>query len=270
MLFVRNGPMIEGWNWYAGSDPTQIGPGQYDFETTVLHELGHALGLGGSTDPGSPTFETLAPGRTHRVVTTQDLNIPDPPAGADPLTAGGFQPIAGSASVAYAQSIVSVAVATPPVVVWAPPPGVLAPPITAGLVPATTAAPPSTAVLVASSAPAGRARPVPTSSGTTTDRSLVSLLEMARDVNPAPPSDAFTEPDDFRWEPVAAPAEAVPPVTVTRSPLPTWDDAIDAYVAESHEPARPSQAVAQSPADTTAPALSPLDSALLAGTAVAQ
>ena len=43
--------MIQGWNWYAGADPTQIGAGQYDFETTVTHELGHALGLGGSTEP---------------------------------------------------------------------------------------------------------------------------------------------------------------------------------------------------------------------------
>jgi hypothetical protein len=32
--------MIQGWNWYAGSDATQIGSGQYDFETAVMHELG--------------------------------------------------------------------------------------------------------------------------------------------------------------------------------------------------------------------------------------
>jgi hypothetical protein len=84
--------MIQGWNWYAGTDPSQIGAGQYDFETTVLHELGHALGLGGSTDPNSPMFETLAPGVAHRTVTTQDLNIPDPPEGADPQRAAGFPP----------------------------------------------------------------------------------------------------------------------------------------------------------------------------------
>jgi hypothetical protein len=82
--------MIQGWNWYAGADPTQIGAGQYDFETTVLHELGHALGLGGSTDPSSPMYETLAAGVTNRTVTTQDLNIPDPPEGADPQMAAGF------------------------------------------------------------------------------------------------------------------------------------------------------------------------------------
>ena len=89
--------MIQGWNWYAGSDPTQIGADQYDFETTVLHELGHALGLGGSTDPSSPMYETLAAGMADRTPTTQDLNIPDPPEGADPQMAAGFMP--GSAAM---------------------------------------------------------------------------------------------------------------------------------------------------------------------------
>jgi hypothetical protein len=48
----------------------------------MLHELGHALGLGGSTDSTSPTYEILASGVADRTVTTQDLNIPDPPAGS--------------------------------------------------------------------------------------------------------------------------------------------------------------------------------------------
>jgi hypothetical protein len=83
--------LIQGWNWYAGSDSTQIGASQYDFETTMLHELGHALGLGGSTDPTSPMYEVLAAGVALRTVTTQDLNIPDPPEGADPQMAVGFR-----------------------------------------------------------------------------------------------------------------------------------------------------------------------------------
>jgi hypothetical protein len=77
--------MIKGWNWYAGADATQIGADQYDFQTAVTQGLGHALGLGGSLDPSSPMFETLAAGTTHRIMTTQDHNIPDlPPTGPTP------------------------------------------------------------------------------------------------------------------------------------------------------------------------------------------
>jgi hypothetical protein len=90
--------MIQGWKWYAGADPSRIGTGQYDFETTVLHELGHALGLGGGSDPSSPMFETLTAGTTARVVTIADLNISDPPAGADPQTAAGFNAVPAAMS----------------------------------------------------------------------------------------------------------------------------------------------------------------------------
>jgi ELWxxDGT repeat protein len=82
--------LLQGWNWYAGADPSQVGPDQYDFQTTVTHEFGHAIGLGGATNVNSPMFETLAPGTSHRTMTVQDLNIPYPPEGADPLTAAGF------------------------------------------------------------------------------------------------------------------------------------------------------------------------------------
>jgi Ca2+-binding RTX toxin-like protein len=83
--------IIQGWNWYTGADPTQIGTAQYDFSTTVTHEFGHALGLGGVTDPNSPMYETLPTGVAHRAVGKADLNIPDAPVGVDPLTATGFQ-----------------------------------------------------------------------------------------------------------------------------------------------------------------------------------
>jgi hypothetical protein len=75
--------LIQGWNWYAGADPTQIGANQYDFETTVTHELGHALGLGESSNPSSAMSGTLAPATAIRTLTTADLNIPYAEAGAD-------------------------------------------------------------------------------------------------------------------------------------------------------------------------------------------
>ncbi len=75
--------LIHGWNWYAGADLTQIGANQYDFQTTVTHELGHALGLGESNVTTSAMYGTLAPGTTIRTLTTADLNIPYAEAGAD-------------------------------------------------------------------------------------------------------------------------------------------------------------------------------------------
>jgi parallel beta-helix repeat protein len=82
--------LLQGWNWYDGANPSQIGAGQYDFQTVVTHELGHALGLGGSPDPGSPMYEILASGTVHRTPTAADLNISEPDAGADPERAAGF------------------------------------------------------------------------------------------------------------------------------------------------------------------------------------
>jgi hypothetical protein len=68
--------LIQGWNWYTGSDPTAIGANQYSFVTTVTHEIGHALGLGGSTDPNSPMFESLPPGVVKGGLTVADLALP--------------------------------------------------------------------------------------------------------------------------------------------------------------------------------------------------
>jgi hypothetical protein len=84
--------MIQGWNWYAGSDATQIGSSQYDFQTTVTHELGHALGLGESTNAASAMYGTLATGTTIRTLTTADLNIPDMETAADAQRAAIIPP----------------------------------------------------------------------------------------------------------------------------------------------------------------------------------
>jgi hypothetical protein len=69
--------MIQGWEWYTGSDPTQVGAGQYDFETAVTHELGHVLGLGHSSSNTSVMYASLATGTANRVLPTADLNVAD-------------------------------------------------------------------------------------------------------------------------------------------------------------------------------------------------
>jgi hypothetical protein len=69
--------LVNGWNWYYGADPAQISPAQYDFQTVTTHELGHALGLGHSTDADSVMFPYLAPGQVRRTLTASDLSIID-------------------------------------------------------------------------------------------------------------------------------------------------------------------------------------------------
>jgi hypothetical protein len=95
--------ILAGWDWYAGSDLTQIGMGQYDFETVVIHELGHALGLGHSASPTSVMFVTLAAGTVNRVLAPADLNVPDTDGGACGLHAAIRQavgpPVAGLVEV---------------------------------------------------------------------------------------------------------------------------------------------------------------------------
>src|SRR5260370_1192129 len=69
--------IIQGWNWYAGSDATGIAVGQYDFQTVATHELGHALGLGHSANAASVMYATLTTGTTNRALAVADLNVPD-------------------------------------------------------------------------------------------------------------------------------------------------------------------------------------------------
>jgi hypothetical protein len=69
--------IVQGWNWYGGADTTQIASNQYDFETVVTHELGHAIGLGHSTNSASVMFATLNTGITNRALAVADLNVPD-------------------------------------------------------------------------------------------------------------------------------------------------------------------------------------------------
>jgi hypothetical protein len=79
--------MIQGWNRYAGADSTQIGSGQYDFETAVVHELGHVLDLGHSSNEASVMYATLAAGSTDRTLVPPDFNVPDGDSGPCALQA---------------------------------------------------------------------------------------------------------------------------------------------------------------------------------------
>src|SRR5262249_47352563 len=79
--------ILQSWNWYAGADPSAIGSDQYDFQTAITHELGHALGLGHNPDPTSTMYASLATGAVRRTVAVADLNIPDVDLGACALHA---------------------------------------------------------------------------------------------------------------------------------------------------------------------------------------
>jgi hypothetical protein len=118
--------LIQGWTWYAGADPTQIGANQYDFQTTVTHELGHALGLGEGSVTTSAMYGTLAPATAIRTLTTADLNIPYaegsadaqraalPPAGV--IVAAASSPstmVASSTTTSFTGSTSAVAAAMP-------------------------------------------------------------------------------------------------------------------------------------------------------------
>jgi hypothetical protein len=66
--------IVTGWNYYLGSDATGIAADQFDFQTVVSHELGHAIGMGHSTDGGSVMYPTLGTTETRRQLTDSDIN----------------------------------------------------------------------------------------------------------------------------------------------------------------------------------------------------
>jgi hypothetical protein len=84
--------LVQGWDWYAGADPGAIAAGQYDFESVVVHELGHAVGLGHSADAGSVMYPTLAAGAAHRDLSVADLDVADDDGGAHGLHAAPNAP----------------------------------------------------------------------------------------------------------------------------------------------------------------------------------
>jgi hypothetical protein len=67
--------IITGWDYYFGTNPDAVGAGEYDFQTVVTHELGHAVGLGHSTDTQSVMSPTLDTGTARRDLTASDLSV---------------------------------------------------------------------------------------------------------------------------------------------------------------------------------------------------
>jgi hypothetical protein len=65
--------LLQGWDWYTGNDPTVVDQGQYDYQSIITHELGHAIGVEHSSDAGSTMYDRLAKGETRRSFTAIDL-----------------------------------------------------------------------------------------------------------------------------------------------------------------------------------------------------
>jgi Ca2+-binding RTX toxin-like protein len=74
--------LLEGWNWYTGSDAAQVGADQYDYQSVVTHELGHSVGLyhdvtsyGSLNGDGYSTmYPILYTGQAHRQLSSYDVS----------------------------------------------------------------------------------------------------------------------------------------------------------------------------------------------------
>jgi hypothetical protein len=67
--------IVSGWNWYLGADPGAIGADQYDFQTVVAHELGHALRMAEGSDPTSVMYGYLSGGVARRLMSANDFGV---------------------------------------------------------------------------------------------------------------------------------------------------------------------------------------------------
>jgi hypothetical protein len=74
--------IIDGWNWYAGTDTATIGSGQYDFQTVITHEIAHSIGLGHSDVTSSVMFPELSTADARRVLLFADLKTAGEDGGA--------------------------------------------------------------------------------------------------------------------------------------------------------------------------------------------
>ena len=68
-----NVTIITSHDYYFGANASRIGAGQYDFQSVVEHELGHAVGLGDSLDANSLMYYNLGASQVHRSLTVDDF-----------------------------------------------------------------------------------------------------------------------------------------------------------------------------------------------------
>ena len=99
--------LINGWNWYFGSDAKGIAQDQYDFQTVLNHELGHVLGLGENSDPSSVMSLYLSPGQVRRDLTANDLDAIQQELQSSPA------PLPASSAAAASGDALAVATASP-------------------------------------------------------------------------------------------------------------------------------------------------------------
>jgi uncharacterized protein (DUF2141 family) len=76
--------LISGWNYYLGGSGAGPSADQYDFQSVATHELGHALGLGHSTDSNSVMYPYLGYGQSRHTLTNNDLAVIDQDNGTAP------------------------------------------------------------------------------------------------------------------------------------------------------------------------------------------
>ncbi len=79
--------LLDGWDWYVESNADAVIATQYDFQTIVTHELGHAIGLDHSDDVESVMNLELSSGTSRRDLTAHDQTyVQHEPDGDEPHT----------------------------------------------------------------------------------------------------------------------------------------------------------------------------------------
>ena len=83
---------VTGWNYSTSTDPTQVGPDQFDFLTLAIHELGHTHRP--RREPGSRLghVRVPVPGTVRRTFTDSNLSLIDTDADRFMKAASGFGP----------------------------------------------------------------------------------------------------------------------------------------------------------------------------------